>query len=139
MKFYVLTVVLTAVATLALTWVVWRIGMRYRLYPEIRERDVHTTPKPRVGGVAMFLGVLVAFALSFSVVGHLAALAPLALCTGAAYLFRDPAPPAAWNKVDTHHTVLLGALALPLTVLGVWLQYSHNLRVEDGAGPSPFK
>ena len=51
MKFYVLTVVLTAVATLALTWVVWRIGMRYRLYPEIRERDVHTTPKPRVGGV----------------------------------------------------------------------------------------
>jgi hypothetical protein len=31
MKFYVLTVVLTAVATLALTWVVWRIGMRYRL------------------------------------------------------------------------------------------------------------
>ncbi|MBZ6373401.1 MAG: undecaprenyl/decaprenyl-phosphate alpha-N-acetylglucosaminyl 1-phosphate transferase, partial [Microbacterium hominis] len=64
MKFYVLTVVLTAVATLALTWVVWRIGMRYRLYPEIRERDVHTTPKPRVGGVAMFLGVLVAFALS---------------------------------------------------------------------------
>ncbi|WP_424445492.1 MraY family glycosyltransferase [Microbacterium sp. CH-015] len=64
MKFYVLTVVLTAVATLGLTWVVWRIGMRYRLYPEIRERDVHTTPKPRVGGVAMFLGVLVAFALS---------------------------------------------------------------------------
>ena len=64
MKFYVLTVVLTAVATLALTWVVWRIGMRYRLYPEIRERDVHTTPKPRVGGVAMFLGILVAFALS---------------------------------------------------------------------------
>ena len=64
MKFYVLTVVLTAVATFALTWVVWRIGMRYRLYPEIRERDVPTTPKPRVGGVAMFLGVLVAFALS---------------------------------------------------------------------------
>ena len=56
MKFYVLTVVLTAVATLALTWVVWRIGMRYRLYPEIRERDVHTTPKPRIGGVAMYLG-----------------------------------------------------------------------------------
>jgi UDP-GlcNAc:undecaprenyl-phosphate GlcNAc-1-phosphate transferase len=38
--------------------------LRFKLYPEIRARDVHTTPKPRVGGVAMFLGVLVAFALS---------------------------------------------------------------------------
>jgi len=64
MRFYLLTVALTAVATLAFTWVVWRLGMRYKLYPEIRERDVHTTPKPRVGGVAMFLGVLTAFALS---------------------------------------------------------------------------
>ncbi|EIC09183.1 Glycosyl transferase, family 4, conserved region-containing protein [Microbacterium laevaniformans OR221] len=64
MRFYLLTVLLTGVATLAFTWVVWRIGMRFKLYPEIRARDVHTTPKPRVGGVAMFLGVLVAFALS---------------------------------------------------------------------------
>ncbi|GAA4074634.1 hypothetical protein GCM10023065_31940 [Microbacterium laevaniformans] len=64
MRFYLLTVLLTGAATLAFTWAVWRIGMRFKLYPEIRERDVHTTPKPRVGGVAMFLGVLVAFALS---------------------------------------------------------------------------
>ena len=64
MKFYVLTGVLTATATLAFTAIVLRIGLRYRLYPDIRERDVHTTPKPRIGGVAMYLGVLVAFALS---------------------------------------------------------------------------
>ena len=64
MRFYLLTVAVTAVATLGFTWVVWRIGMRLKLYPEIRERDVHTTPKPRVGGVAMFLGVLVAFGIS---------------------------------------------------------------------------
>lgn len=62
-----LTVVVTAVATLALTWLVWRVGMRYRLYPAIRERDVHTTPKPRVGGVAMYLGVVLAFLLSSQV------------------------------------------------------------------------
>ena len=55
MKYYVFTVILTAVATLAFTAIVWRIGLRYRLYPEIRERDVHTTPKPRIGGVAMYL------------------------------------------------------------------------------------
>ncbi|HYP72556.1 MAG TPA: MraY family glycosyltransferase, partial [Microbacterium sp.] len=67
MKFYVLTVILTAAATLAFTAIVLRIGLRYRLYPAIRERDVHTTPKPRIGGVAMYLGVLVAFALSSQV------------------------------------------------------------------------
>jgi len=66
-KFYLLTVILTAVATLACTWVVWRVGMRYKIYPAIRERDVHTTPKPRIGGVAMFLGILAAFALSSQV------------------------------------------------------------------------
>ena len=67
MKYYVFTVILTAAATLAFTAIVWRIGLRYRLYPEIRERDVHTTPKPRIGGVAMYLGVLAAFALSSQV------------------------------------------------------------------------
>ena len=67
MKFYVLTVILTAAATLAFTAIVLRIGLRYRLYPEIRDRDVHTTPKPRIGGVAMYFGVLVAFALSSQV------------------------------------------------------------------------
>ncbi|HEY8318093.1 MAG TPA: MraY family glycosyltransferase [Amnibacterium sp.] len=40
--------------------VMWRVGVKYRLYPKIRERDVHTTPTPRLGGVAMFTGVLAA-------------------------------------------------------------------------------
>ena len=61
MRFYVLTVVVTALLTLGLTALVWKLGLRYRLYPEIRERDVHTTPKPRIGGVAMYVGVLAAF------------------------------------------------------------------------------
>lgn len=67
MTYFVLTVILTAAATLAFTWIVWRVGMRYEIYPAIRDRDVHTTPKPRIGGVGMFLGVLAAFALSSQV------------------------------------------------------------------------
>ncbi|WP_292832956.1 MraY family glycosyltransferase [Microbacterium sp.] len=67
MRHYVFTAVLTAAATFAFTWVVWRVGMRYKIYPAIRERDVHTTPKPRIGGVGMFLGVLAGFALSSQV------------------------------------------------------------------------
>ncbi|MFT4214515.1 MAG: MraY family glycosyltransferase [Microbacterium sp.] len=67
MRSSLLIVLLTAPVTFAFTWVVWRLGLRFKLHPPIRERDVHTTPKPRVGGVAMFLGVLVAFALSSQV------------------------------------------------------------------------
>lgn len=89
----------------------------------------------------MWLPALMAFVLSFSVAGHLAALVPLGVLTGAAYWFRDTAAPAAWHETDTRHAMLLAALVLPLTLLGVWLQYTHNLRVEDGAyyvGQSTF-
>ncbi|GAA4368176.1 MraY family glycosyltransferase [Agromyces bauzanensis] len=41
---------------------VWKLSLKYRLYPKIRERDVHTRPTPRLGGIAMFIGILAAFA-----------------------------------------------------------------------------
>ncbi|MCT9821603.1 undecaprenyl/decaprenyl-phosphate alpha-N-acetylglucosaminyl 1-phosphate transferase [Microbacterium sp. W1N] len=71
MKFYVFVAILTAAVTFVLAWLVWRFALRYKLYPEIRERDVHRTPTPRLGGVAMFFGVLAAFGLS-SVVPYFA-------------------------------------------------------------------
>lgn len=58
---YVLIAALTAVVTFAFGFIVFKLALRYKLYPAIRERDVHTRPTPRLGGVAMFLGVLVAF------------------------------------------------------------------------------
>lgn len=64
MKQYLFTVILTAAVTLACSWAVWQLSLRYKLYPGIRERDVHTTPTPRLGGVAMLLGILAAFAAS---------------------------------------------------------------------------
>ena len=64
MKQYVFTIILTAALTFALSWAVWRLSLRYKLHPGIRERDVHTTPTPRLGGIAMFLGVTAAFLLS---------------------------------------------------------------------------
>jgi UDP-GlcNAc:undecaprenyl-phosphate GlcNAc-1-phosphate transferase len=63
-KQYVFTVLFTATVTFVLTWVVWRLSLRFKLYPGIRERDVHKTPTPRLGGVAMFLGVVAAFLVS---------------------------------------------------------------------------
>ena len=61
---YLQLALFTAVVTFLLSILVWRIGLRYRLYPAIRERDVHKTPTPRLGGIAMFFGVIAAFAVS---------------------------------------------------------------------------
>ena len=63
-RLLIFTILFTAAITLSLSWVVWRLSLKYKLYPGIRERDVHKTPTPRLGGVAMFLGVVAAFAVS---------------------------------------------------------------------------
>ena len=60
MKQYLFTIILTATITGVMSWVVWQLSLRFKLYPGIRERDVHTTPTPRLGGVAMFLGIAAA-------------------------------------------------------------------------------
>lgn len=64
MKQYVFIALFTATITLVLAWAIWRISLKYKLYPGIRERDVHKTPTPRLGGIAMYLGVVAAFAVS---------------------------------------------------------------------------
>jgi len=56
---------ISAVITFGMSFVVYKLAMRYKLYPKIRARDVHTRPTPRLGGVAMFLGILVAFGVSW--------------------------------------------------------------------------
>ncbi len=61
---YVFIILFTATVTFFLSWAVWRLSMKYKLYPGIRERDVHKTPTPRLGGIAMFLGVTAAFLVS---------------------------------------------------------------------------
>ncbi|AYF99579.1 undecaprenyl/decaprenyl-phosphate alpha-N-acetylglucosaminyl 1-phosphate transferase [Protaetiibacter intestinalis] len=54
---------IAAIVSFALSMVIWKLSTRYRLYPKIRERDVHTRPTPRLGGVAMFLGVVIALGI----------------------------------------------------------------------------
>ena len=62
--FYLLVTGVAAVVTYALAVVIWKLSTKYRLYPKVRERDVHTRPTPRLGGVAMFFGVIAAFAFA---------------------------------------------------------------------------
>lgn len=59
-----LMLVISAIVTFALSYVVLRAGLKYKLYPQIRDRDVHTRPTPRLGGIAMFGGVVLAFAVA---------------------------------------------------------------------------
>jgi UDP-GlcNAc:undecaprenyl-phosphate GlcNAc-1-phosphate transferase len=61
--FYVLVAGVSGVVTFGLAWLIFKLSHRYRLYPKIRERDVHTRPTPRLGGIAMFFGIVVAFGI----------------------------------------------------------------------------
>ena len=57
---YVL-VALTAVAvSFLLALALWQLGVRYRWHREIRPRDVHQEPTPRLGGIAVYVGMVLA-------------------------------------------------------------------------------
>lgn len=56
--------ILSAGLTFGLSVLIQRLGMKYRLYPQIRDRDVHKRPTPRLGGVAMFLGIVATFVVA---------------------------------------------------------------------------
>jgi UDP-GlcNAc:undecaprenyl-phosphate/decaprenyl-phosphate GlcNAc-1-phosphate transferase len=62
--FYTLVGGVATVVTFGLSFLIWRLSTKYRLYPAIRARDVHTKPTPRLGGIAMFLGVAAAMAIA---------------------------------------------------------------------------
>lgn len=57
---FLLVAAVAAGVTAAASAGVLRLSRRFSLAPELRERDVHTQPTPRLGGVAMFLGILAA-------------------------------------------------------------------------------
>jgi len=65
--FYVLTALVAAGTAFVFSLVIWKLALKYKLHPPVRERDVHTRPTPRLGGIAMFIGVLVAFAFASQV------------------------------------------------------------------------
>lgn len=67
MRWYLLVLVVAGGVSFWLTYLVLKLATRFRLYPEIRDRDVHSRPTPRLGGVAMFVGVLAAFGIASQV------------------------------------------------------------------------
>ena len=66
MRAYLLIALVTAVVTFGATWGVLKLALKYKIYPQIRERDSHKTPTPRLGGLAMLIGLLVGTATAAS-------------------------------------------------------------------------
>lgn len=64
MSSYVLVAAVAIVVTAAMSYAVLKLARRFQLAPELRARDVHQTPTPRLGGVAMFFGLLAAFGVA---------------------------------------------------------------------------
>lgn len=64
MTLFALIALLTALVTFSGSVTVWKVAHRYKLYAGIRERDVHTRPTPRLGGIAMFVGFATALAVA---------------------------------------------------------------------------
>ena len=58
---YLIVAAVAALVSAASSMLVLRLSRRFKLAPEVRERDVHSNPTPRLGGIAMFVGVLAAF------------------------------------------------------------------------------
>lgn len=55
---YLFMALVAAAVTFLLVPLVRRFAIRIGAMPEVRERDVHTTPTPRLGGLAMYFGMV---------------------------------------------------------------------------------
>ncbi|MBA8846761.1 MraY family glycosyltransferase [Microcella alkalica] len=64
MTFYALVALIAAIASFAVGATVLALSHRFKLYPGIRDRDVHTRPTPRLGGIGIVLGVAIALAVA---------------------------------------------------------------------------
>ena len=80
----------------------------------------------------MWLPALLAFAVRFSLLGHMLALIPLAGITVAVWVTRDKTPARALDDKDRQLLLLMACVAVPLTLLGGYLQYTHCLREVNG-------
>lgn len=61
---YALVFITAAVVSFTLSTVLWLVGRRFHFHREIRDRDVHEAPTPRLGGLAIFAALLVATAIA---------------------------------------------------------------------------
>ncbi|MBE5781893.1 MAG: hypothetical protein E7329_01095 [Clostridiales bacterium] len=82
----------------------------------------------------MWLPALCALIWDFTLAAHLWAMVPLFLLVGGAYLGRDRRSPMPFGDEDKKQLRLLLFTALPLTLVGAYLQWTHNIMpASDGS------
>ena len=64
MREYVLTFLTGAIVTYLLVPLVRKFAIRFKAMTPVRDRDVHAIPTPRMGGLAMFFGMLAALLMA---------------------------------------------------------------------------
>ncbi|MCS4484092.1 undecaprenyl/decaprenyl-phosphate alpha-N-acetylglucosaminyl 1-phosphate transferase [Gleimia sp. 6138-11-ORH1] len=67
MRLYILVFAVAALITFILTAVVRQIALAKGICAPVRDRDVHTTPIPRLGGIAMSLGFTLAILIAMKI------------------------------------------------------------------------
>lgn len=60
MTYYALVLIVATVVSFGLSVALWQIGTRFGIRREVRSRDVHKEPVPRLGGLALFGSLLLA-------------------------------------------------------------------------------
>lgn len=81
----------------------------------------------------MWLPALMAFLIGYTLWGHMATLLLLLALLMGCYAVRDKRPARPFDTEDAKTLRILLYVALPLTLLGFYLQYTHNLREVNGA------
>lgn len=81
----------------------------------------------------MWLPALIAFLRPFDALTQALSLAPLALLTLIAWLLRSREAVRPWSDKDRQALKLLLTVALPLSLMGLYLLYTHSLRPAEGA------
>lgn len=64
MREYLLVLLVAAAATYLTTGLIRRVGHAVGAMTEVRDRDVHDAPTPRLGGIAMLIGLIAALAVA---------------------------------------------------------------------------
>ena len=67
MRDYILTLLVAAAVTYFLTPLVRRVAIRFGAIHAPRERDMHTIPVPRMGGVAMYAGLAAGIFVAYQI------------------------------------------------------------------------
>ncbi len=138
MREYLLCLLAAAAVTYLTTPVVEHLARRFMVVAEVRDRDVHAHPTPRLGGLAMLLGLLAGLTLAsqLPMMGALfgTARTPLALLSGVLVIVVLGVVDDRWGldaPVKLAGQVLAAGLMAFQGIAVIWLPYWGGTFVLD--------